>query len=127
MRVTGHKKLMKQLSDLPKEAHEGLAKSIERTAKSGARKARSIVPVASGDLKAGINHKVLRKTNAIIGFINFYEGADEDGLAANAINYGWGDMKFGYQFRETVKMIIGERHKRAVKRNIDKAIKKAMT
>lgn len=127
MRVTGHKKLMKQLSDLPKEAHEGLANSIERTAKSGARKARSIVPVASGDLKAGINHKVLRKPNAIIGFINFYEGADEDGLAANAINYGWGDMKFGYQFRETVKTMIGDRHKRAVKRNIDKAIKKAMT
>ena len=126
MRITGHKKLMKQLSDLPKEAHEGLAKSIERTAKSGARKARSIVPVASGDLKAGINHKVLRKPNVIIGFINFYEGADEDGLAANAINYGWGDMKFGYEFRETVKMIIGDRHKRAVKRNIDKAIKKAM-
>ncbi len=127
MRVTGHKKLMKQLSDLPKEAHEGLAKSIERTAKSGARKARSIVPDVTGDLKRGINHKVLRKPNAIIGFINFYEGADEDGLAANAINYGWGDMKFGYQFRETVKMIIGDRHKRAVKRNIDKAIKKAMT
>ena len=127
MRVTGHKKLMKKLSDLPKEAHEGLAKSIERTAKSGARKARSIVPVASGDLKAGINHKVLRKPNIIIGFINFYEGADEDGLAANAINYGWGDMKFGYQFRETVKTMIGDRHKRAVKRNIDKAIKKAMT
>mgnify|MGYP007029106206 FL=1 len=127
MRVTGHNTMMKQLSDLPKEAHEGLAKSIERTAKSGARKARSIVPDVTGDLKRGINHKVLRKPNAIIGFINFYEGADEDGLAANAINYGWGDMKFGYQFRETVKMIIGDRHKRAVKRNIDKAIKKAMT
>jgi len=126
VKVTGHKKLMKQLGDLPKEAHEGLAKAIERTVKSGAGKARSIVPVSSGDLKSGINHKVLRKKNAIIGFINFYEGADEDGLAANAINYGWGDMKFGYQFRETVKTMIGDRHKRAVKRNIDKAIKKAM-
>ena len=126
MRITGHKKLMKQLKDLPDEAHEALASSIERTAKSGARKARTIVPVSSGDLKAGINHKVIRKPNTIIGFINFYEGADEDGLAANAINYGWGDMKFGYEFRSTVKLIIGDRHKRAVKRNMDKAIKKAM-
>lgn len=126
MRVTGHKKLIKQLKDLPDEAHEALSKSIERTAKSGARKARTIVPVASGDLKAGINHKVIRKPNTIIGFINFYEGADEDGLAANAINYGWGDMKFGYEFRETVKTMIGDRHKRAVKRNLDKALKQVM-
>lgn len=127
MKISGHKKLMKQFKDLPKKTHEGLAQSIERTIKSGARKAKTIVPVASGDLKDGINHKVISKENAIIGFINFYQGADEDGLAANAINYGWGDMKFGYEFRSTLKLIIGERHKRAVKRNIDKAIKEAMS
>lgn len=126
MKIMGHKKLMRQFRDLPKETHEALEKSIARTAKSGANKARAIVPVASGDLKSGINHQVKASENSVIGFINFYEGAAEDGLAANAINYGWGDMKFGYEFRETVKNIIGDRHKRAVKRNIDKAIKKAV-
>lgn len=127
MKVTGHKKLMRQFRDLPDETHEALRKTITRTAKSGAAKARAIVPVASGDLKSGINFQVKASKSSIIGFINFYDGAAEDGLAANAINYGWGDMKFGYEFRETVKTIIGDRHKRAVKRNIDKAIKKAMT
>lgn len=126
MKITGHKKLMRQMKDLPKEAHKALEKSIDRTVASGVRKAKAIVPVASGDLKAGINGNVEVKSGEIFGFINFYDGSAEDGLAANSINYGWGDMKFGYQFRREVKNMIADRHKRTVQRNLNKAIKDAM-
>jgi hypothetical protein len=117
---------MKQMKDLPKEAHKALEKSVERTVNAGVRKARSIVPVLEGDLKDGINGNVEVREGEIFGFINFYEGDFEDGLAANAINYGWGNMEYGYQFRREVKSMIADRHKRTVQRNLNKAIKDAM-
>ena len=126
MKITGQKKLMRQMKDLPKEAHKALEKSIERTVNSGVRKARSIVPVASGDLKAGINGNVKSKDGEIFGFINFYDGDPSDGFAANAINYGWGNMEFGYNFRREVKGMLAERHRRTVQRNLNKAIRDAM-
>lgn len=126
MKVTGQKKLMRQMKDLPKETHKALEKSIGATVAFGARKARSIVPVASGDLKAGISSNVKTKSGEIFGFINFYDGDADNGLAANSINYGWGPMEFGYNFRREVKGIISDRHKRTVQRNLNKAIKDAM-
>ena len=126
MRVTGHKKLMRQMKDLPKEAHKSLEKSVARTVNTGVRKAKAIVPVASGDLKSGINGNVEVNDGEIFGFINFYDGNADEGMAANAINYGWGDMKFGYQFRREVKSMLADRHKRTVQRNLNKAIKDAV-
>lgn len=125
MKVTGHKKLMRQMKDLPKETHKALEKSVSRTVNFGVRKAKAIVPVASGDLKSGINGNVETKDGEIFGFINFYDGNADEGLAANAINYGWGNMKFGYQFRREVKSMLADRHKRTVQRNLNKALKDA--
>lgn len=131
MRVTGHKKLMRQFRDLPQETREALEKSVGRTAKFGERKARAIVPVLEGDLKRGINSNVEATPDAILGFINFFDGSGEElaenGLAANAINYGWpkGQGRAGYDFRATVGILIGDRHKRTVTRLINKAIKEA--
>ena len=126
MRVTGHKKLMKQFRDLPKDTHEALEKSIKRTVKAGASKARAIVPVLEGDLKSGISYETKQTQDAILGFVNFYDGSEADGIAANAINYGWGPgQRFGYDFRATVAAIIADRHKRTVNRLINKAIKEA--
>ena len=126
MKITGHKKLMRQFSDLPKETHEALGKSIAATVRLGERKAKAIVPVASGDLKQGINSSISQTQDRILGFINFYDGDFKNGLAANSINYGWGNMEFGYGFRKEVKNIIAARHKRTVVRSINKAIKDAM-
>ena len=126
MKVTGHKKLMKQMKDLPKEAHKALEKSIQKSVNYGVRKARSIVPVESGDLKKGINGNVITKSGEIFGFINFYDGEFSEGLAASSINYGYGNMTFGYEFRKEVKSMVGVRHNRTVARNLNKAIKDAM-
>jgi len=126
VKVTGHKKLMKQFSDLPKETHDALVKSIGATARFGERKAKAIVPVVSGDLQKGINSSTSQTSDRILGFINFYDGNAENGLAANSINYGWGNMEFGYQFRKEVRSMVADRHKRTVTRSINKAIRDAV-
>ena len=126
MKIEGVKKLLNQLSDLPDEAHLSLKKSIERTVKSGATKARAVAPNVTGDFKRGIGSHVISRPDYIAGFINFYDGSADDGLAANAINYGWGNNQYGYHVREYTKMVIEKRHKTAVRRQIKKVIKEAL-
>lgn len=126
MKVVGHKKLIKQFKDLPNETHDALRKSLASTAKFGERKAKSIVPVKTGHLKSLINSKVHETTDAIYGFVNFHDGTAENAIKVGAVNYGRKGGKGGYHFIETVKTMIGERHKRAVVRHIDKALKDAM-
>lgn len=143
MKVVGHKKLIKQFKDLPNETHDALRKSLASTAKFGERKAKSIVPVKTGHLKSLINSKVHETTDAIYGFVNFHDGTAKNAIKVGAVNYGRRTGRVGtgtrlkgtpaqtgqtsgYHFIETVKTMIGERHKRAVVRHIDKALKDAM-
>ena len=143
MKITGHKKLMKQMKDLPKETHEALENSIRRTVKLGVRKAKAIVPVDKGDLRNVINGQIYKKDGQIFGFVNFHDDTKEGAIKTGVVNYGRKGSRTGagtrirgsvsqtgqtsgYQFIETVKMIISERHARTVARNINKAIKDAM-
>lgn len=129
MKITGVKKLLRQLDDLPHETHDALVKSTERSAKFGASKARAIAPVLDGDFRGGINHHVIVGENRITGFVNFYDDPAE-GLAANAINYGWTRAGEGTghpaNTRAHTLTILGPRHQRAVRRQIKKAIKEAL-
>lgn len=130
MKITGVKKLLRQLDDLPETAHSGLVKAITNTARAGANKAKAIAPVLDGDFRGGINSHVIVSENRIAGFINFYDGDEQDGLAANAINYGWTKDGAGTghpaNTRAHTVTMIAPRHKRAVSRNIKKAIKEAL-
>lgn len=126
MKIEGVKKLLNQLSDLPDEAHASLKKSVESTVRQGVSKARAIAPDVTGDFKKGIDGNVEVTADRILGFINFYDGTADDGLAANSINYGWGNMDYGYHVRENTKMMIQQRHNRAVRRQLRKAIEGAM-
>lgn len=127
MKIEGVKKLLRQLDDLPVEVQEKLHKSVSRTVKSGVNKGRAIAPVLTGDFKMGINGNVeVRDRGEIFGFINFYDGSEADGLAAASINYGWNNAPVAYHVRAQVKAIVGPRHKRAVERQIKKAIKEAL-
>jgi len=143
MKVTGHKKLMRQMKDLPKETHASLKKSIANTARFGERKAKAIVPVDTGKLKADINSQVYEKEGQIFGFVNFHDDTQAGAIKTGAVNYGRKGSRTssqsrvkgsisktgqtsGYQFIETVKMLISDRHTRTVQRNLNKAIKDAM-
>jgi hypothetical protein len=54
MRVEGADKLAKQFRRLPKEVHTQIQKTVKRNTESGARLARNLVPVSSGELKGWI-------------------------------------------------------------------------
>jgi hypothetical protein len=126
VKIEGVKRLFQQLDDLPDEAHAALKKSVERSVALGVSKAKSIAPIDSGDFKNGINGHVEVLPNHIIGFVNFYEGKEDDGLAANSINYGWGPSGNPSHTRATTKSLIEKRHGRAVKRQLRKAIEAAL-
>jgi len=57
MRVMGARKLQRQLKELPEEVRAEVAKVIRRNTEAGARMARQLVPVASGELKGWIHTK----------------------------------------------------------------------
>ena len=142
-KITGQKKLMRQLKDLPDASHEALKKSMISTAKTGARKARAIVPVDTGELKQGINWNYHESGKGLFAFVNFHDGTKEDAIKVGAINYGRKTGRVGtgsrlkgtvaqtgvtggYHFIETVKMLIAARHMRAVRRNLNKAFKEVV-
>ena len=141
MKITGQKKLMKQMKDLPKEAHQALLKSVRATARAGERKAKSIVPVQTGHLKGMINSQVYEKDGQIFGFVNFHDDTRDGAIKSGAVNYGRKNARSssgtrlksgastgqtsGYRFIETVKITIADRHRRTVQRNLNKAIKDA--
>src|SRR6056297_2506016 len=54
MRVIGDKKLKRQFRKMPKTVEARLVKSVKRNTEATARLARSLVPVASGELKGWI-------------------------------------------------------------------------
>jgi len=54
VRVVGAKKLSKQLRDLPDAVRIDVEKAIRRNTEAGARMARQLVPVESGELKGWI-------------------------------------------------------------------------
>lgn len=126
MKVTGSVKLIKQFRDLPKETHVALIKSIGATARFGERKAKAIVPVKDGGLKRGINSQLHVTSKGIFGFINFNDGTAADAIKVGAINYGRRGYDNGYHFIETVKILTGDRNKRATSRAIKKALKEAV-
>lgn len=126
MRIQGVRKLLRQLDDLPHSVRDQLEISIGKTVAKGVAKAKSIAPVDTGDFKSGINGNVEVMENTILGFINFYDGDFDEGLAASSINYGWGNMPRGFFIREQVKGSIAGRHKRQMKKALQAAIKEAL-
>jgi hypothetical protein len=143
VKITGQKKLMKQFKDLPVETHAALKKSLYNNAKFGARKARAIVPVDKGGLKAGINAQVFENKAGIIAFVNFHDGTQADAIKVGAVNYGRKGSRYssqgrikglmattgqtgGYGFIEYTKSVVAQRSANAVKRAINKAIKDAV-
>lgn len=130
MKIVGSKKLIKQLGDLPEATHAALRKSIKNNVKYGERKAKSLVPVDTGQLRDGINSQVYEDDNAIYGFINFSDGTKADAIKVAAINYGrqTGDRgtTAGYDFIGVTKLLIAKRSANSIKRIMKKAIKDAM-
>ena len=126
MKVMGAKKLRKQLQQMSVSTHEALLSSTQRTVALGVRKSKAIAPVDTGDLVSKFSGHTMSKDGNTFGFINFHDGTAEAAIKFGAVNYGRKGAGGGYHIRETIKLLISERHKRAVTRQINKAIKDAV-
>ena len=87
MRVVGAKKLSKQLRDLPDAVRSDVKKAIRRNTEAGARLARQLVPVASGELKGWI----FTKYDTQDGFRGAVEAAPptkEAQIKARSVEFG---------------------------------------
>jgi len=130
MRVDGAKKLMKQLDRIPDETIAAINESLEKTVRYGVTKAKSVVPVDEGTLKKTINGQTYQTKDGSYGFINFHNDTREGAIKTGVVNYGRkkgerGTFE-GYGFIEFVKRLVGPRHNRIIKRNIKKALEKAV-
>jgi len=143
VKVMGAKKLRKQLQQMSVTTHEALLSSTRRTVALGVRKAKAIAPVDTGDLVSKFSGHTMSKDGNTFGFINFHDGTASAAIKFGAVNYGRKGSRTssgtrlknsvastgqtsGYHIRETIELIISERHKRAVTRSINKAIKDAV-
>ena len=144
MKITGVKRLLKQLDDLPVKTRDALATSTARTAKLGYAKAKAISPIVTGDLVGKYSWHMMQTKDRVLGFINFHDGTKEAAIKFGAVNYGrkiqrvgsgtrlrgsvsTSGITSGYGIRENVMIMLGDRHKRAVSRQLKKAIKEALS
>ena len=130
MRVDGAKKLMKQLDRIPDGTIAAINESLEKTVRYGVTKAKSVVPVDEGTLKKTINGQTYQTKDGSYGFINFHNDTREGAIKTGVVNYGRKNGERGtfegYGFIEFVKRLVGPRHNRIIKRNIKKALEKAV-
>jgi hypothetical protein len=87
VRVTGARRLQRQLKQLPQEVQEEVQKVIRRNTEAGARMARQLVPVASGQLKAWI-HTKYDTQDGFRGSIEAAPPTKEAQIKARAVEFG---------------------------------------
>jgi hypothetical protein len=87
MKVTGGKKLSKQLRELPDAVRADVEKAIRRNTEAGARMARQLVPVASGQLKGWIFTKYDFQ-DGVRGSVEAAPPTKEAQIKARAVEFG---------------------------------------
>lgn len=128
MRVTGSKKLQRQLRDLPDEIHAEIEKTIRRNTEAGARMARQLVPVESGELKGWI----YTKYDTEDGFRGSVEAAPATAEAqkkARAVEFGRKKGNRGTTspapYMRIMQRHLAKRFRGSIKAAVNKAAKRA--
>lgn len=129
MRVEGARKLRRQLSDLPVEVRDEVSKTIRRNTEAGARLARQLVPVASGELKSWIYTKY--NPGGMTASIEAAPDTKDAQIKARAVEFG---RKQGLRgttapapYMRIMQQHLGKRFRNSIKRAIKKAAKQAVT
>lgn len=129
MKVTGQRKLIKQLKKMPVEVRDELEKATTRSSKRFANFARRLAPVASGESRDAINSQVVIADTGVMGFVNFNRGTYDSAIRQASISYGRskGDRGTtgGYQYIQTTRNFIGKKYQRAVARAIKIGLEKS--
>ena len=124
MRITGAKKLQRQLRDLPKEIHAEVEKTIRRNTEAGARMARQLVPVASGELKGWI-HTKYDTEEGFRGSIEAAPATAEAQKKARAVEFGRKKGKRGTTSPAPYMRIMQRHLRKRFRNSIKAAVRKA--
>lgn len=126
MKLLGSQKLIKQIKSLPDETRLELQKSIQRQVNKGVRVARTLAPVDTGDLKAGISGEVKVSDNGIYGVVNAAVPEKEAQIKARAVEFGRKDNRSSARpFIQPTQAYLAKTYKGAIKRAIKKAVRSA--
>lgn len=87
MRLTGDRRLRRQLRELPEEVRNQIDKVIRRNTEAGARMARQLVPVNSGQLKSWI-HTKYDTEEGLRGSVEAAPPTKEAQIKARAVEFG---------------------------------------
>jgi hypothetical protein len=124
MRVTGARKLQRQLKELPDEVRAEVTKVIRRNTEAGARMARQLVPVSSGELKGWIHTKY----DAQDGFRGSVEAAPptkDAQIKARSVEFGRTKGNRGVTNAAPYMRIMQSHLGKRFKNNIRNAIRRA--
>lgn len=129
MRVEGTRRLRRQLQDLPEEIKGEITKTIRRNTEAGARLARQLVPVASGELKGWIFTKY--DNGGLTASIEAAPDTAEAQKKARAVEFGRQKGNRGTTspapYMRIMQQHLGKRFRNNIKRAIKKAAKQAVS
>lgn len=128
MRVEGARKLQRQLKELPEDVRDEVAKVIRRNTEAGARMARQLVPVASGQLKGWI-HTKYDTQDGFRGSVEAAPPTKEAQIKARAVEFGRKEGNRGVTnpspYMRIMQSHLGKRFKNNIRNAIRKAARKA--
>jgi hypothetical protein len=129
MRVTGGKKLGKQLRDLPDDVRAEVDKAIRRNTEAGARLARQLVPVDSGELKGWIFTKYDQQ-DGLRGSVEAAPPTKEAQIKARSVEFGRSKGDRGTTnpapYMRLMQNHLGKRFKNSIRAAIRKAVRSSM-
>lgn len=130
MKVTGARKLKKQLKQVAPKVREEIEKTSARAVKRYANFARKIAPVgATGETKEVINDQISANEKGVFAFVNFARPTKDSAIRQASISYGRENgnrgKTFGYQYIKTTRTFIGDKFKRGVENAVRRGMKKA--
>lgn len=127
MRITGDKKLRRQFRQMPKTVENRLQKSVKRNTEATARLARSLVPVASGQLKGWIYTQY--EEGGLVGSVEAAPAIKDAQIKAISVEFGRSGGNRGTTepspYIRIAQQHTGKNFQRSIKSAIKKGLKEA--
>ncbi len=127
MRVIGDKKLKRQFRKMPKTVEARLVKSVKRNTEATARLARSLVPVASGELKGWIFTQY--DEGGLVGSVEAAPATKDAQIKARSVEFGRKGGNRGTTeaspYIRIAQQHTGKKFQRSVKSAVKKGLKEA--
>lgn len=128
MKITGDKKLRKQLASLPVKSQHRIAQAVRRNTEMGARVARALAPIREGYTKGDIF--TLYEPDGMKGSVEAAGPTRDEQIRARSIEHG---RKRGLRgttapqpYIQPAQEYLGKRFGRSIKRAVNRAIKDAV-